>query len=74
MGPKILLFSVVFEFSLIHISAVYSLYLPVSFKNPAPGRIRDGPSGFGESFVTLEAPYTSGTPEFFANKKLSFAR
>ena len=56
MGPKILLFSVVLEFSLSHISIVYSLYWPTSFKNPEPGIISDGPSGFGEIFVMLDAP------------------
>ena len=75
IGPKILLGAYASEFILAQNSTVYSLYLPISFKNPFPGIINDGsPDVFGKSFVTPEAPKTNGTLEFFATKALSLTR
>ena len=45
------------EFILAQNSTVYSLYLPTSFKNPFPGKIKDGlPESFGINLVTPDAP------------------
>ena len=58
---------------LVQNSKVNGRYCPDLFKNPSPGKTKEGkPGAFGVITVLFEEPKTRGIPKFLAHKEVSF--